>query len=89
LTIEYGTNRPHPLDPRHGLPPPPEPKKNILEKRQQWFVKFPGTSWLEQVELCDVTEHTVQVWIKDDTRSSLFNFARFKITDIEFVERVK
>lgn len=55
-----------------------------IEKGDKWFVQLSPKSTLVEREVLDVTEFTVL--LKNNDTNSSYNKARYKFSDIEFVE---
>lgn len=61
---------------------PPE-----LKVGEHWYVKFPESKTLKEVEILEVTKHTALV--KEHKGNLLTYSCRYKKSDIEFVEKVE
>lgn len=57
-----------------------------IEVGENWFVKLPGCSMVQNVRIVDITEKTVNL---NDLNSAKIALGRYKKTDVEFVEKVE
>jgi hypothetical protein len=56
-----------------------------LDDGERWYVQLAPRATLSELEVIETTENTVL--LRDNNKnSSCFNTARYKFTDIEFVE---